>query len=311
MRRIVGPVLLFLGAFLVAIGLLAKFYVGDALLKTPINVNEVINLQGTAQLPDAKGKVQTVPVIATSNYLTNTELSDSSVASFENSQCVVKDVGNPVGCPPADDPQGRLLSATTDNFATDRRTAEAVNDPAHLPPNSIQHEGLINKWPFLAEKKTYTYWDDGTQQGVDATYTGTDTLDGHEVYVYGVHVPKTKIEVAAGLKGYYTDDKQVYVDQLTGSVIDQREHQVRTDLEGNPVIDLTIGFTDKQVQSLVDDAKSNGKSLELIRNTVPIVGLVVGIPVFLIGLVLTLRNRRTSSGARAAGSHEAEVRAAP
>jgi len=166
MRKIVGPVLLFLGAFLVAIGLLSKFYMGNALLKTPINVDEVIHLDGTAQLPNAQGEVESQPVIATSSYLSNSQLSDSSVASFENAQCVVLDVGNPVGCPPADDPQGRLLSATTDNFATDRRTAEAVNDPAHLPPGSIQHEGLINKWPFLAEKKTYTYWDDGTQQGV-------------------------------------------------------------------------------------------------------------------------------------------------
>ncbi len=307
MRRIVGPVLLFLGAFLIAIGLLSKFYMGEALLKTPINVNEVIHLSGTAQLPNAKGKVQTVPVIATSNYLTNTALSDSNVASFENSQCVVKDVNDPVGCPPADDPQNRLLSATTDNFATDRRTAEAVNDPAHLPPGSIQHEGLINKWPFLSEKKTYTYWDDGTQQGVDATYAGTDTLDGHEVYVYDIQVPKTKIEVVPGIKGYYTDDKQAYVDQLTGSVIDQREHQVRTDLKGNPVIDLTIGFTDAQVQKLVNDAKSDDASLTLIRTTIPIVGLVVGIPVFLLGLFLTLRNRRRSSGARAAGTPTAPV----
>ncbi len=229
------------------------------------------------------------------------------MASFENAQCVVKDVNDPVGCPPADDPQGRLLSATTDNFATDRRTAEAVNDPAHLPPGSVQHEGLINKWPFLAEKKTYTYWDDGTQAGVDATYKGTDTLDGHEVYVYDVQVPKTQIEVAAGVEGYYTDDKQVYVDQLTGSVIDQREHQIRTDLEGNPVIDLTIGFTDAQVKKLVDEAKTNGKSLKLIRNTLPLVGLVVGVPVFLIGLWLTLRNRRRSAGTRAAGAPAEEV----
>jgi hypothetical protein len=166
---------------------------------------------------------------------------------------------------------------------------------------------VINKWPFLAEKKTYTYWDDGTQQGVDATYAGTDTLDGHEVYVYDIQVPKTKIEVVPGIKGYYTDDKQAYVDQLTGSVIDQREHQVRTDLKGNPVIDLTIGFTDAQVQKLVNDAKSDDASLTLIRTTIPIVGLVVGIPVFLLGLFLTLRSRRRSSGARAAGTPASPV----
>jgi hypothetical protein len=302
MRAIVGPVLSFLGAFLIAVALLAQFYMGDALLKTPINVHETISLDGTAQTPNAKGKVQDVKVLAWSIYHTNTSLSDSKVASFDNSQCLVIDVGSPTGCVSTDDPQNRLLSATTDYFATDRRTAESVNDSQHLPPTATPHDGVINKWPFLAEKKTYTFWDDGTQSGVPATYAGTDTLDGHGVYVYDVHVPKTKIEVAAGLKGYYTDDKQIYVDQLTGSVLDQREHQVRTDIHGGPVIDLQLAFTSAQVAKLVKDAKANDAQLKLIRTTLPIVGLVVGIPVLLLGLFLTLRNRRSKQTAAPAAT---------
>ena len=128
-----------------------------------------------------------------------------------------------------------------------------------------------------------------------ATYAGIVSLDGHDAYVYDVKVAATKIEVAAGLKGYYTDDKQVYVDQLTGSVLDQREHQVRTDLKGNPLIDLRIGFTDAQVKTLVDEAKTNGTTLTLVRKWIPIFGLVIGIPVLLLGLFLTARRRKTST----------------
>lgn len=292
MRRLIGPVLIFVGAFLLAIALFAQFYVSDAVLKTPLNVDQIIHVDGTAQVPNHKGKVHETPVLAWSVYHVDTALSDSKVVSFQNSQCLIKDVGNPTGCVSAHDPQDRLLSAFTDDYATDRRTAEAVNDPKYLPAGAVPHEGVINKWPFLAEKKTYTYWDDGTQKGVDATYTGTDTLNGHEVYVYDVQVPKTKIQVAKGLKGYYTDDKQVYVDQLTGSVIDQREHQVRTDLHGKPVIDMRVAFTKGQVGRLVNEAKDNGKQLDLIRKTVPIVGYVVGIPVLAIGIVLTWLSRR-------------------
>ena len=51
----------------------------------------------------------------------------------------------------------------TDDFATDRITALAVNDPQYLPADAAPHEGLINKWPFEAEKKTYPYWD-GTRR---------------------------------------------------------------------------------------------------------------------------------------------------
>jgi len=299
MRRLVGPVVTFVGAFLIAVGLFAQFYMGKALLKTPLNVDEVIHVDGTAQIPDAKGKIQETPVLAWSTYHVDTSLSDSKVVSFQNSQCLVKDIGNPTGCVPSDDPQDRLLSATTDDYATNRRTAESVNDPKYLPAGAIPHAGVINKWPFLAEKKTYTYWDDSLQRGVQATYAGTDKLDGHEVYVYDVQVPKTRMDVAEGVKGYYTDDKQLYVDRLTGSVVDQVEHQVRTDLEGNPVIDLHIKFTDAQVQKLIDEARTDDGQLTLIREIVPIVGYVVGIPLFLIGLFLTLRSRRTKPAAPA------------
>jgi len=299
MRRLVGPVVTLVGAFLLAIGLLAQFYMGNALLKTPLDVDEIIAVDGTAQVPDAKGNLQDTPVLAWSVYHVDTSLSDSKVVSFQNSQCLVKDIGDPPGCVTSDDPQDRLLSATTDNYATDRRTAESVNDPKYLPAGAIPHAGVINKWPFLAEKKTYTYWDDSLQRGVQATYAGTDKLDGHEVYVYDVQVPKTRMDVAEGVKGYYTDDKQLYVDRLTGSVVDQVEHQVRTDLEGNPVIDLHIKFTDAQVQKLIDEARTDDGQLTLIREIVPIVGYVVGIPLFLIGLFLTLRSRRTKPAAPA------------
>ena len=267
------------------------------LLRTPLDVDEIIHVDGTAQVPNAKGKIEETPVLAWSVYHVDTTLSDSKVVSFQNSQCLVKDIGNPTGCVPSDDPQDRLLSATTDDYATDRRTAESVNDPKYLPAGAIPHSGVVNKWPFLAEKKTYTYWDDSLQKGVEATYAGTDKLDGHEVYVYDVQVPKTKMDVAEGIKGYYTDDKQLYVDQLTGSVVNQVEHQVRTDLEGNPVIDLHIAFTDDQVQTLVDEAKDNGKQLKLIRTWVPLVGYPLGVPLFLIGLFLTIRNRKKAAPA--------------
>ena len=295
MRRLVGPVVTFVGAFLIAVGLFAQFYMGKALLKTPLNVDEVIHVDGTAQIPDAKGKIQETPVLAWSTYHVDTSLSDSKVVSFQNSQCLVKDIGDPPGCVTSDDPQDRLLSATTDNYATDRRTAESVNDPKYLPAGAIPHAGVINKWPFLAEKKTYTYWDDSLQRGVQATYAGTDKLDGHEVYVYDVQVPKTRMDVAEGVKGYYTDDKQLYVDRLTGSVVDQVEHQVRTDLEGNPVIDLHIKFTDAQVQKLIDEARTDDRDDLADQGELP----VVGIPLFLIGLFLTLRSRRTKPAAPA------------
>src|SRR4029078_1401387 len=108
--------------------------------------------------------------------LVHSTVSDARHPSFPHSQLLATHVDNPTGCVPSDDPQDRLLSATTDDYATDRRTAESVNDPKYLPAGAIPHSGVVNKWPFLAEKKTYTYWDDSLQKGVEATYAGTDQL---------------------------------------------------------------------------------------------------------------------------------------
>src|SRR4051794_33250651 len=68
LRKFVGPVLCFLGTFLVAIGLLSQFYMGKALLKTPLDVDEIISVDGSAQVPNAKGKIQDTPVLAWSVY---------------------------------------------------------------------------------------------------------------------------------------------------------------------------------------------------------------------------------------------------
>ena len=109
------------------------------------------------------------------------------------------------------DPQERLLSASTDNFATDRRTAEAVDDPKYLPPSAEDKEGLINKWPFEAEKKTYQYWDGFAGEAVDATYDRTEDVDGLETYVFKVQVSDAPIEVTDGVQGTYSTDREIWI----------------------------------------------------------------------------------------------------
>ena len=50
----------------------------------------------------------------------------------------------------------RLVSASEDVFATDRKTALAVPNQGKFVPDPVEgREGLQNKWPFDAEKKDY------------------------------------------------------------------------------------------------------------------------------------------------------------
>lgn len=296
MRKILGVVLAFLGAFLLVAGILAQVYAPDRLMKTPIDTDSTTNLFGEAELSDGTGGTDTFPVRAWSISLADSEASTEDVVLYQRSSCLVRDEGGIEGCVSADDPQDRLLTASTETVATDRRTAEAVNDPDILPPSAEEREGLINKWPFDAEQATYPYWDGTAGEAVDAVFDREEELDGLTTYVYTVTLADVPIELTDGVSGVYNDEKEIYVDPTTGSIINQVDHQERLDDEGNPFLIVDLEFTPEQISSNVEDAKSNTSRLNLVRDTLPIIGYAAGIPLLLIGVaLLVLSGRSTSS----------------
>ncbi|MCF6377560.1 DUF3068 domain-containing protein [Nocardioides KLBMP 9356] len=295
MRKGFGIGLTVLGGFLITLALLAQFWAPGQLMKTPLDTDSLTLLDGTAQLSDGTGGTNEFPVKAFSVTRADSERSDSDVIVFQNSSCLVKDEGEIDECVSASDPQERLLSASTDNFATDRRTGEAVDDPKYLPPSAEQKSGLVNKWPFLAEKKTYQYWDGFSGEAVPATYDGTDTIDGLEVYNYKIVVSDAPIEVTDGVQGTYSTDRTIQIDPTTGAIVNQFETQERLDGDGNVFLALDYGFTDEQVADNAETSKSNASSLNLIRKTVPLIGYLVGIPALLIGIALQVMRRRSAN----------------
>lgn len=295
MRKGFGIGLTVLGGFLVTLAVLAQFWAPGRLMKTPLDVDSTTLLDGTAQLSDGSGGTDEFPVKAFSVTRADSERSDSDVVVFQNSSCLVKDEGEIDECVSASDPEERLISASTDNFATDRRTAEAVDDPKYLPPSAEDKEGLINKWPFEAEKKVYQYWDGYAGAPVDATYEGTETVDGVEVYVYKTLVTDVPIEITDGVQGTYSTDKTLWIEPTTGSIVNQFEQQERLDEDGNTFLSLDFGFTDEQVADNAKESGDNAASLKLIKDTVPLIGYIIGIPALLIGIALQLMRRRSAA----------------
>lgn len=294
MRTKLGALLSILGGFLIVVGLLAMFYAPGSLMKTPLDTDTTTALDGVAELSGEE-----VPVLAWSVTHSNSEQSDDDVVVFVNSSCLVKDEGGIDDCVSADDPQDRLLSATLDNFATDRVTAVAINDPEYLPAEAQEHEGLINKWPFEAKQETYTYWDSVSKTGVEAVFDRTEEIEGLELYVYKVSLSAVPIDLTEDVRGTYDDDKEIWIEPLTGSIVNQTDSQVRYGEDGEPALALELGFTDEQVVFNVADTQESVDSLNLIRTTVPLVGLGAGIPLALLGLALTLWGRRRSEPVKA------------
>ena len=286
MRRILAVVLVFLGTFLIIAGLFAQFYAPDRLEKTPLDVHNVTRLAGTAELGG-----ETVPIKVTSTTVTDSEASDDEVAVWKNSTCVVKDEGDVPTCVSADDPQNRLISAEEDQFATDRVTGLAVSSDKYISP-ATPHEGLVNKWPFDAQKKTYPYWDGTSGEAVDAVFEKTMDLDGVEVYVYKLTISDAPAEITDGIDGLYSASTEFWVQPRTGDILSQIENQSRATTDGTPVLSIQAEFTDEQKKSSIQSAKDNLAGLDLIEKWVPLAGYIAGALALVAGLVLSLRNRR-------------------
>jgi hypothetical protein len=294
MRKILALVLVGLGAFLVVAGIIARAWAPAHVERTPLDTDNTTRLSGTAQVPDADLELESTPVLGWSVNQADADASDDDVIAFATSLCLVRDQGGIDGCVDGDDP--RLISAETDVFAADRHTGMTVDDPKYLPADAKHEEGLQNKWPFGAEKKTYPVWDGVVGSAVDATYEGTKDIDGLETYVYRAVASADGVDVVGDIKGSYTASTEYYIEPRTGAIINQVVHQERVADGVGKVLDLDLAFTDDQVRTNVDDANDNIATLSLMEDTVPVVGLAVGIPLILIGLALLVLGRRNAAG---------------
>lgn len=290
-RKWFGVVLLGLGAFLLVTGVLAVTWAPGVVKKTPLDVDQVTHLDGTVKkLDPATGELVENPVKVESISKADSDASDDDVIVWVQTACAVIDVDDPPNCVDGDDE--RLISATTDVFATDRVTAEAVPDYPGLPADAIAHHGLVNKWPFDAEKKDYEYWDGTTGQAEPAVYTGTESVLGIDTYVYTITVKDAPIEIADGIDGTYDNVTTIYVEPKTGAIQQQTESMQQYLDDGTQVVDLNIAFTDDQLKQFKDDAVTNMRLLDMITLWVPVVGFVGGALCVIAGVLLLLSTRR-------------------
>lgn len=283
MRGVLAKVLVGLGAFLLATAALAMLWVPGQVKKTPLDVDSTTRLVGTVTLGSGS-TASTSPVKVTSISRTDSELSTDDVALFVNSTCAVKnDDGKAPDCVSAQDPDKRLVSASTDTFATDRVTAEAVEFDA-LPADAEVKTGLVNKFPFDVEQRTYPFWDGSAKKAVDAVFEGEEEVDGVNLYKFTTTVKGAPVEIAAGVKGTYDDVKTMWIEPATGSIMDQEEHRVLKQ-NGTPVVDLKMNFTDEQVAANLADGTANASKLKLLTSTVPLVAGLLGLLSLVGGLI--------------------------
>ena len=291
MRKNVGIVLIGLSGFLLFAGLLAVTWAPGKSEKTPLDVDSTTVLSGqAAKLDTSTNELVSNPVIATSITKTDSNASDDDVAVWVSTSCVVIDENDPPPCVESSDP--RLITASIDIFATDRVTALTVNDEKYVPADEVQGEGLRNKWPFSAEKKSYPYWDGVLGAAVQAEFDRTEKVEGLDTYVYTVTITDADIEIAEGVPGTYDDVKEIFVEPKTGAIVNQTDDQQRYLADGTTALDLQLAFTDEQIATSVASTEDSLGSLNLITRTVPLIGFIGGSLALIAGLFLAIGGSR-------------------
>jgi hypothetical protein len=302
MRRFLGPVLLGLGVFLVVLAALLKFFVADRVIVTPIDqYAQSVSPGPGSYLDPAALQVRSTDLVAVRTLRADVPASNKDTAVWDVS------VNLSTGT-------GTFVRATVDRVATDRRTAEAVNCCGEAVDGvPTRHTGLSYKFPFDTQKQDYPFWDPNSKTALPARYVSEETVQGLTTYKFLQQIPAREIdtqEVPGSLLGesapsvqapvFYTDTRTVWVEPKTGVIVKGSEQNKTTlrDSAGQDkvtALEFDLTFDENTQKSQAQLARDNIGKIDLVTTWLPLIGLVVGILLIVLGLLFM---RAADRGAR-------------
>jgi hypothetical protein len=301
-----GVVLAGVGALLLVLGLLVHFYVVPKLAVAPIDQNSVTSLQ-------AKGA--TVFDTATlAPITTDLSIKARTVGDVKASEAAGGDTLVWVNTTTVKSIDGVIRSQSVKRAAFNRRTAEAVNCCGNFMETEqgvrtpVKRTGLMFKFPFWTEKKTYQVWDDTLGDAVKTVYKGTTKVEGTTAYIFRNDVPATVVgsqDVPGSVLGlgsndnvsadeYYQNSTTYYVEPATGAIINQvSDTKSWFSYQGNELVTTQahIEYTPQQVKDMVHKELGNQPTLlKLANGFIPWVIALLGL--VLIGLGASMGRRQ-------------------
>ncbi|MGH3758310.1 DUF3068 domain-containing protein [Actinophytocola sp.] len=321
MRRIVSFILLGLGVFAVALGLLLRFYAYPQLAKIPLD-NESTSV--------AEGDGVTALVIRTVNgapspeIRRNLSLTSTTYVTGDLTQPEVEEGGDVAvyveATKTTDDATGIVVDASVRALCIDRHTNEAVapcegqyieaeqGQRVAADRSTIQQPGLSFKFPFGTEQRDYPFYDMSVRKPVNARFDGEETIQGVNTYRFVMDVPPTKIgdeEVPGSLIGrsdqpsvdtelYYQVKRTVWVEPETGIIVVGQEEgrqellaQGQDPGEGTTVYEGLMRFNEATINDNVNKAEDNVSKLSLLTSW-PVAMWVGGGILIVVGLGMLL-----------------------
>jgi len=316
MKRGLGIVLVGIGTFLVVLAALLRFYAVPALAKAPLvpgettgGISTTVAVGTATTLFDPSALASGGDPVRRDVPLTSTRTTRGDVAAAQSAEAKADDLAVYDSFSNTADSAGTTVSAGTIRVAFNRVTSILANCcGANVDGNEVEFSGVNPlKFPFDVKKQTYDYFDTTILKAVPIEFTGTETLDGLEVYVFTQTIAPTQIgeqEVPGSLVGstepsvkaprFYQNLRTLQVDPVTGSIIAgvEAQKQYLAGADGSEklvLIEATVGTDDATKATAVSDAKASSSLIKMLGSTVPVLGLVLGIVAIVLGIWLARR----------------------
>jgi hypothetical protein len=312
-RRAIGLVLLGLGAFALVAALLVRLVLVDTLVRLPLDQTGEASATGTdVSFFDPRVLEQREGLTADVKQLVQGDPEDAEAGD----DVAVWSYGSTIY-----DENGELLNAGTYRVCIDRHTAVAVDcESDHVDYDDERSvEGLTVTFPFGTEQRDYDVFNMTTGQAWPATFEGVEELEGLEVYRFVQAVPETmirEVQVPGSLFGsdeyvldaevVYSNERTMWVEPRSGVIVTASETPYTVlrgpaGEEGPVVLAGEFSGTEETVSDGVARAEDTAGQINMLKNVVPLLLLVVGLVALAAGVLLTLSaNRRTP------GRHEAQ-----
>jgi hypothetical protein len=318
MRRRSSLVLLALAVFLTALSPLIRWYAFPRLARIPAGYYQAVVLEAkNATLLDySTMKAKQVSKVSIVQTLRGNVKEAAKADRATGRHVVVWD-----GLSYVSGPDGQMVSEIPERYIFDAHTQEPVHFTGEsVDGDSVTRTGIEFKWPFLTEKRDYTYFDAQTRTSAAIHYKGTQTFHGLTVYYFEQTIPWTQVVLpkempvkgvtpqtvkAMGLQRWYTTKRMFWVEPTTGAPVNGEEiHKEELRYTGGkqPPVTAFAGHVTMRpdfVDHTVRLVKSQRQIILLLTSYLPWGLPVLGVLLLAVSLLLEARSRRPATGAEA------------
>lgn len=326
MRRRASLVLLACAVFFTALSPLMRWYAFPRLAKIPPSQYQdmVLEARPATLLNYGTMKAERVPKVTIVQTLKGDVAASDRIEKSAGRDIVVWDALSYVA-----GPDGKMVSAIPERYLFDAHTQDPVHATGEMVDGDpVRREGIEFKWPFLTERRDYTYFDAQTRTSAPIHYKGTRTFRGLEVYYYEQTIPWTKVALPKkmpvkgitpesvakmGTTRWYSTKRMFWVEPVTGAPVNGQEihkEELRGGdlLPGGGKVTAFAGHVKMRadyVDSTVALVTSQRTLVLLLTRYLPWGFLLLGAALLALSLHLEARGRRPRAPAGGPPAYEA------